>query len=48
MFIHVFANAQGCTDLESLCIEYQSNRENKNEIIKIIYSVITTKSIKNY
>lgn len=40
-------NAQGGTDLDSLCIEYQSSPEAIIKIIETIRPVLTAKSIKN-
>lgn len=46
-FKDFFENSQGCTDLESLCMEHNSSPENIIQIITNIYPVITIKSIKN-
>lgn len=46
-FKDFFENSQGCTDLESLCMEHNSSPENIIQIITNIYPVVTIKSIKN-
>jgi hypothetical protein len=46
-FKDFFENSQGCTDLESLCMEHNSSSENIIQIITNIYPVVTIKSIKN-
>jgi len=46
-FKDFFENAQGCTDLENLCLEYQTSSENIIEIIKTVYPVVSNKSVKN-
>ena len=46
-FKDFFENSQGCTDLESLCLEHNSSPENIIQIITNIYPVVTIKSIKN-
>lgn len=46
-FKDFFENSQGCTDLESLCMEHNSSPENIVQIITNIYPVVTIKSIKN-
>jgi len=42
-----FENSQGCSDLENLCTEHQTNPENIIENISNIYPIVKTKSIKN-
>lgn len=46
-FKDFFENSQGCTDLDSLCIEHHTSPENIIQIITNIYPVVTIKSIKN-
>ncbi|KAL4120803.1 hypothetical protein QTP88_013424 [Uroleucon formosanum] len=46
-FKDFFENSQGCTDLESLCMEHHSSPENIIQIITNIYPFVTIKSIKN-